>query len=80
MGMGVVHIVSELERILIAAAILLTLGLLGTLMALFPHRANEVRMGMPGEGDSPDWAIRVMGVVVAGFSLVCAVLLIFAAG
>jgi hypothetical protein len=70
---------SELERILIGAAILLTLGLLGTLMALFPHRANEVRMGFPGQGDSPDWAVRVFGVVIAGFSLVCAVLLTFVA-
>jgi len=68
---------SELEKIVVGAVILLTFGLLGTFMALFPHRANEARMGLPGQGDSPDWFIRLFGAVMAGFSLVCAALVIF---
>jgi hypothetical protein len=70
---------SELEKILLGVVVLLTFGLLGTLMVLFPHKVNEVRMGLPGQGDSPDWLIRVFGAVIASFSLVWAVLVIFVA-
>jgi hypothetical protein len=68
---------SELEKIVIGFAILLTFGLLGTLMAAFPHRTNEIRMRLPGQGDSPDWFIRGFGALMAVFSFVCAVLVIF---
>ena len=70
---------SLLERSLFAALVLATIGDLGTVMALCPHQANVLRMRLPGQGDSPDWYIRLLGVVCGVFSLTVAVLLVFVA-
>lgn len=70
---------SLVERSVVAVLVLATFGVLGTLMALRPHRANVVRMRLPGQGDSPDWYIRLLGVVCGVFSLAIAVLLVFVA-
>jgi hypothetical protein len=70
---------SLMERSLFAALILGTFGVLGTVMALRPHRANLVRMHLPGQGESPDWYIRLIGVVVGLFSVSIAVVLVFIA-
>jgi hypothetical protein len=70
---------SLVERILFAALVLATFGVLGAVMALRPHQANVMRMRLPGQEDSPDWYIRLLGVVFGLFSLSVAVVLVFVA-
>jgi hypothetical protein len=68
---------SGLVRALLGIIILCTFGALGIVMASIPHKVNEIRIKFPGQGESPDWLIRIFGVLIAGFSIACAVLVIF---
>ncbi len=56
--------------------VLCAVGALGVVFALFPHRVNAVRQTLPGQGESPDWFIRLFGMLVTVFAVVCLVLLI----
>jgi len=67
---------SLFERGVFAALVLATFGVLGTVMALRPHQANVVRMRLPGQDDSPDWYIRLIGTVVALFSIAIALVVV----
>jgi hypothetical protein len=49
------------------------------LMALFPQATNRARMKLPGQGESPDWYIRLLGIVIGGFAFVLAGLIVFLA-
>ena len=65
------------ERIALGLLVLLTIGALGAFRAINPKKIDNLRMRFPGQGKSPYWYIRLLGIVFFTLSLVWAVLAIF---